>query len=151
MPLRRSIPLPALLFVLGSAFAQDSPSPLTALEKDFQESMSGVTLTGRFTRQNGDALAEDKYTIEKATHLKDDLWRFDARVKFGGQEVTVPVSLHVRWAGDTPVLTLTDESVAGMGKYSVRIVIYKGQYSGIWSNSQGRGGQMFGSVVKITP
>ena len=150
MILRHSIPLPALLFLLGTALAQDNQPPLTALEKEFQESMSGVTLTGRFTRQGGDALAEDKYTIEKATRLKDDLWQFSARVKFGGQEITVPVSIHVRWAGDTPVLTLTDESVAGMGKYSVRIVVYKGQYSGIWSNSQGRGGQMFGSVVKIT-
>ena len=43
----------------------------------------------------------------EATRLKDDLWQFSARVKFGGQEITVPVSIHVRWAGDTPVITLT--------------------------------------------
>src|SRR5882672_9444875 len=95
---RHSLPLPALLLLLATAQAQDTQPPLTALEKDFQESMSGVTLTGRFTRQGGDALAEDKYTIEKATRLKDDLWQLSARVKFGGQEVTVPVSIHVRWA-----------------------------------------------------
>jgi len=151
MILRRSLPLPALLLLLGSALAQDSQPALTASEKEFQESMSGAMLTGRFTRQGADATAEDKYTIEKATKLKDDLWQLDARIKFGGKDITVPVAIHVRWAGDTPVLTLTDESVAGMGKYSVRIVVYKGQYSGIWSSSQGRGGQMFGSIVKIFP
>ena len=125
---------------------------MNALEKEFQESMSGVVLAGRFSRQDGSvAPSEDKYVIEKATKVKDDLWRFDAHVKFGAQEMTVPVSIHVRWAGDTPMLTLTDESVAGMGKYTVRILIYRGQYAGTWANAQGRGGQMFGSITKGTP
>ncbi len=125
---------------------------MNALEKDFQESMTGVILAGRFTRQDGTlAPSEDKYAIEKATKLKDDLWRIDARVKFGGQEMTVPVRIHVRWAGDTPMLALTDESVAGMGKYTVRLVIYRGHYAGTWANAQGRGGQMFGTITKAAP
>ena len=125
---------------------------MNTLEKEFQQSMSGVVLSGRFTRQDGNvSTGEDKYTIEKATKVKDDLWRIDAHVKFGGQEMTVPVSIHVRWAGDTPMLTLTDESVAGMGKYTVRILIYRGQYAGTWANSQGRGGQMFGTITKAAP
>jgi len=147
---RQWLLLPGLFLVFGAGFAQDNQPTLNALEKEFQESMSGVILTGRFTRQDGNALAEDKYTIDKVAKVGDDLWRFSARIKYGGQEMTVPISIHVKWAGDTPVLTLTDESVAGMGKYTARIVIYKGQYSGIWGAGQGRGGQMFGTIAKIT-
>ena len=145
---KNSLALPALLLMLGAAVAQENQPPLNALEKEFQESMSGVTLSGRFTRQDGNTLSEDKYIIEKATKIGDDLWRFSARIKYGGQEMTAPISLHVKWAGDTPVLTLTDEPVAGAGKYTARIVIYKGQYSGIWGSSSGRGGQMFGTITK---
>lgn len=148
MTLRRSLlPLISLL-TIGSALAQDNQPALTPLEKEFQESMSGVTLVGRSVGQDG-KLSDDKYAIEKATKVKDDLWRIDARMQYRGQDMTVPVMLHVKWAGDTPVLTLTDEGVAGMGKFTVRIVIYRGQYAGTWSSgSPGHGGQMFGSLVK---
>jgi hypothetical protein len=36
----------------------------------------------------------------------------------------------VKWAGDTPVITLTNMAVGGMGSFTVRIVVYKGQYRG---------------------
>jgi hypothetical protein len=140
------LPLASLL-TIGAALAQENQPALTPLEKDFQESMSSVTLAGRSAREDG-KLSEDKYVIEKATKVKDDLWRFDAHMQYGGQDMKVPVMLHVKWAGDTPVLVLTDEAIAGMGKFTVRIVIYRGQYAGTWSGGQGHGGQMFGSIVK---
>src|SRR5262245_25541773 len=99
-------------------WAQEAQPTLTPLEKEFQESMSNVVLAGRFSRADG-KLSEDKYTIERVVKVKDDLWRVDARIQYGGKDVTVPVQLHVKWAGDTPVLTLTDESVMGMGKFTV--------------------------------
>ena len=128
-------------------WAQENQPPLTPLEKEFQQSMSGVILAGRFSHADG-KLSEDKYNIEKVTKLKDDLWRIDARIQYGGKDVTIPVQIHVKWAGDTPILVLTDESVMGMGKFTVRILIYKGEYAGTWSGGQGRGGQMFGTIVK---
>jgi hypothetical protein len=134
--------------LLGNILAQENA--LTPLEKEFGDTMSGVTLAGHFSRQDG-KMSEDKYVIEKATKVKDDLWRFDARVQFGGQDLKVPVSLHVKWAGDTAVLVLTDEAVAGMGKFTVRILVYRGQYAGTWSGGQGHGGQMFGTIVKNAP
>ena len=62
----------------------------------------------------------------------------------------LPVTVHVKWAGDTPVIELTDESVMGMGTFTARVVIYRGHYAGMWSNAKGHGGQMFGDVVKTT-
>ena len=125
---------------------------LTPLEKAFQDSMSNVTLAGRFSRQGSANLSEDKYVIEKVTKLKDDLWQFDAVVSYRGQSMKVPIAVHVKWAGDTPVMTLTDEMVAGMGKFTVRLVIYRGQYAGMWSGADGHGGgQMFGTITKTAP
>ena len=137
----------ALLFVAG-ALAQESQPALTPAEKEFQESMSGVTLNGHYTRQDGSGLSGDKYTIESVTKLKGDLWRFETRVQYAGHDLKIPVELQVKWAGDTPVITLTNQSVGGMGSFTVRIVVYKGQYAGTWSSAKGHGGTMFGNIVK---
>jgi hypothetical protein len=136
------------ILLVAGALAQESQPTLNPLEKEFEQFMSGVTLAGHFTRQGGTGLSDDKYNIDKVTKLKDDLWRFDTRIQYGGNDVKMPVSLHVKWAGDTPVLFLTDESIVGMGKFTVRIVIYGGHYAGTWSSSKGHGGQMFGDIVK---
>jgi hypothetical protein len=138
------------LLLIGSALAQESQPTMTPLEKEFEQSMSGVTLVGHYSRTGSTTLSDDKYTIEKVTRIKDDQWRFDARVQHGSNDVTLPVTLHVQWAGDTPVLELTDESVMGMGTFTARVVIYRGQYAGTWSSANGHGGQMFGDVVKST-
>jgi hypothetical protein len=136
------------ILLVAGALAQESQPTLNPLEKEFEQSMSGVTLAGHFTRQGGAGLSDDKYNIDKVTKVKEDLWRFDTRIQYGGNDVKMPVSLHVKWAGDTPVLFLTDESIAGMGNFTVRIVIYNGHYAGTWSSSKGHGGQMFGDIVK---
>jgi hypothetical protein len=136
------------ILVIAGALAQESQPPLNPLEKEFERTMSGVTMAGHFTREGGAGLSDDKYTIDKVTKLKDDLWQFDTRIQYGGKDVKIPVSLHVKWAGDTPVLFLTDESVAGMGKFTVRVVIYGGHYAGTWNGGKGHGGQMFGDIVK---
>jgi len=144
------IPRLSLLAILATvtSLAQE----LTSLEKAFQDSMSNVTLAGRFSRQGATNLSEDKYVIEKVTKLKDDLWQFDAVVAYRGQNMKMPIPVHVKWAGDTPVITLTDEMVAGMGKFTVRLVIYRGQYAGMWSGADGHGGgQMFGTITKTAP
>ena len=69
-------------------------------------------------------------------------------MQYGGHDLKVPVELQVKWAGDTPVITLTDTPVAGMGSFTARIVIYRGQYAGTWSGGKGHGGQLFGKIVK---
>ena len=139
---------PLVLLAGALAHAQDGAPTLTPAEKEFQQSLSGVTLNGHSTKQNGSGVTDETYGIEKVTKLKDGLWRFDARIQFGGHDVKMPVELEVKWAGDTPVITLTDKPVAGLGSYTVRLVIYRGQYAGTWSGANGHGGQMFGRIVK---
>jgi hypothetical protein len=79
--------------------------------------------------------------------LKGDLWRFDTRIVYGDHDVTLPLPLTVKWAGDTPVITLTDTGIPGLGTYTARVLIYRGQYAGTWSAGD-HGGQLYGRIEK---
>jgi hypothetical protein len=116
------------------------------LERQFQESLSGVTLTGSFTT-GGKELRDEKYTIEKVSKVGGDVWLFHARIQYGSHDVTLPLPLTVKWAGDTPVITLTDLNIPGLGMYTARVLIYRGEYAGYWSGKT-HGGHLFGKIVK---
>ncbi len=135
---------------------QDSPiSPLNTLspnEQRFQEMLSGVTLSGHFTitgETDSGNLREEKYTIAKVSKLSGDYWLFFARVQYGGRDVTVPLKLEVKWADDTPIITLTDLELPNLGTYTARVVIYRGQYAGTWSGGR-YGGHLFGRITEST-
>jgi hypothetical protein len=120
------------------------------LEKQFAETMSGATLVGRFST-NGEKddkpLSVDRYTLGKVEKLKNGLWSFTTRIQYGERDVTVPLALEVKWAGDTPVITLTDLLVPGVGTFTARVLVYRGEYAGTW-NAGDHGGQMFGTIEK---
>ena len=137
-----------LIAVLLTAAGLSAQTPsLNALEKEFQDSMQGVTLEGQSTRDGKPGLSEDKYEIEKVVKTGDDQWTVYAKIEFRGQAMTVPLPLEIKWAGDTPMITLTDQSLPGMGTYTARVLLYRGQYAGTWSGRNG-GGKVFGKIVK---
>ena len=126
---------------------------LTPNEQRFQEMLSGVTLTGRFTvagDKDWGTLREEKYTIAKVTKMGGDYWLFFARIQYGGRDVTVPLQLEVKWAADTPVITLTDLELPNLGTFTARVLIYRGQYAGTWSNNK-YGGHLFGIITRQMP
>ena len=137
---------------------QESPAPppqsaLSPKEQRFKEMLSGVTLTGHFTitgEEESNTLRAEKYTIKKVTKLSDDYWLFFARIQYGGRDVTVPLNLEVKWADDTPIITLTDLELPNLGTFTARVIIYRGQYAGTWSSSK-HGGHMFGIITANTP
>lgn len=137
------------LAIVVLAPAQDTPSApdLTALEKQFQESLSNVALTGYFTQGDSAQLHDDRYVIEKVSKVKEDLWKFEARIQYNKKDVKVAMPLPVKWAGDTPVISLTNFAVPGFGTFSARVVIYNGAYAGTWGG-KGHGGKLFGKIVK---
>ena len=140
----RQLLIAALLTAAG--LSAQTPS-LNALEKEFQDSMQGVTLEGQSTRDGKPGLSEDKYEIEKVVKTGDDQWTVYAKIEFRGQAMTVPLPLEIKWAGDTPMITLTDQSLPGMGTYTARVLLYRGQYAGTWSGRNGVG-KVFGKIVK---
>lgn len=117
-----------------------------ALFRQFEETLTGATLVGHYTTGNGE-LSEERYTIENVSHLKGDYWIFQARVQYGERDITLPVPVQVKWAGDTPVITLTDLYLPGLGTFTARVLIYRGKYVGTWSSGE-HGGQMFGRIEK---
>ncbi len=138
-----------LLAVTAGCNRNDDPGDLAALEEDFQESLSGATLVGHFTVGDRKNLRGEKYTITKVSKIPGGLWLFQVRIQYGARDVTLPLPLNVQWAGDTPVITLTDLSIPGLGTYTARVLIYRDQYAGTWSGTD-VGGQMFGRVVRET-
>lgn len=134
-----------ILAIAGSLAGQTAE--LSQLEKEFQDAMTGVVLEGYSTRDSKPGLSDDKYVIEKVVKQSGDTWTFYTRIAMKGQNVTVPFPIQVKWAGDTPVITMTDQALPGMGTYTARVLIYRGQYAGAWSGKTS-GGKVFGKIVK---
>ena len=136
------------LLLVTATLAQTAPAPeMTAAEKQFQESMADVTLVGYFTQGDKAELKEDRYVVERISKVGDDLWKFEARIQYNKKDMKIAMPLPVKWAGDTPVISLTKFTVPGMGSYTARVVIYDGAYAGTWGDAQ-HGGKLFGKIVK---
>ena len=116
-------------------------------EREFQESMTGVVLEGHFTLNGKEGLSVERYEIEKVSRMPGDFWVFHARIQYGGTDVTVPVPVKIVWAGDTPVVSLTDATIPGVGTFTARVLFYGGQYVGTWSSGTHEG-QQFGRIVR---
>jgi hypothetical protein len=120
------------------------------LEKAFAERMSGAALVGHFTdrtRENAKLPREEKYTLGKVSKLTGDYWLFSARIQYGEHDVTLPLSLRVVWAGDTPVITLDKAPIPGFGTFTCRVMIFGDQYAGTWDGGD-HGGHLFGKIVR---
>ncbi|MEQ8764432.1 MAG: PQQ-binding-like beta-propeller repeat protein [Planctomycetota bacterium] len=118
------------------------------LEREFAEMMTGVDMVGHFTVHGRDIPPqEERYTIKSARKMIGDLWLITARIQYGGKDSTWPAPVKVKWAGDTPMITLTDVPVPGMGTFSARVLFFRDQYAGVWDGGD-HGGQMFGRLER---
>ncbi|MDX1963303.1 MAG: hypothetical protein SFX18_09130 [Pirellulales bacterium] len=122
-------------------------------EANFAKLMSGATLEGSFTSrdQPGQAPQADKYTLGKVSHVKGDLWRFETRIQYGKTDVTVPLTLRVVWAEDTPIISLDKMLIPGVGTFTSRVMIFNNSYAGMWDGGGDHGGLMFGKIVAAQP
>ncbi len=131
--------------------AKEIPSQ-EVLEQQFAETMTGATLVGRFTvnGENSDQpLKEDRYTLGTVKKLPNGFWSFETRIQYGERDLKMQLAIQVKWAGDTPVITLTDVGVPGMGTFTARVLVFRGEYAGTWSAGD-HGGLMFGRIEKAS-
>jgi hypothetical protein len=117
------------------------------LENEFRRMLTGATLVGQFSVNGREGLRDERYMISSVTKVGGDIWTINARIQYGERDLTVPVPVKVLWAGDTPVITLTDVALPGMGTYTARVLFHRGQYAGTWSSTSHRG-QLFGRIEK---
>lgn len=121
-------------------------------DETFRKMVTGVKLSGHFT-MDGDENAKlqpEEYLISGATKLgAGDVWALTARIKYGKTDLTLPVPVQVKWAGNTPVITLDKVPVPGLGTFSARVVLDEGRYAGTWSHDA-VGGHLFGRITKVT-
>jgi hypothetical protein len=119
--------------------------------KKLEQDLTNVKLIGRFTvaGREDQSPKPEEYTITSAMKLPDgDVWLIKSRIKYGDKDVTVPIPLEIKWAGDTPIITLTDLTIPQLGTFSSRVVIYEGRYAGTWQHGQ-VGGHLFGRIEKL--
>jgi len=57
----------------------------------------------------------------------------------------VPIVVTMPWAGDTPIITMTDVSIPTLGTFTARVFFYGDRYAGTWQHGA-VGGHMFGRI-----
>lgn len=136
-----------MALVLGAGWGwADDAAKIAALEKQ----LSGTKFIGAFTIDGKKgAPAKEEYTILDVKKIgKGDLFLFRARVKFGKTDITLPMPLPIKWAGDTPVISMDNLSIPGLGTFSAHVVIDGDKYAGTWKHGK-VGGHLFGKISRI--
>ena len=131
----------------ASSADESSEVAMNAAEKAFAERMKGAALVGQFTIDGRDVPARpERYEIDSVRKISaENDWIVTARIKYGDYDVKVPVALKILWAGDTPVMSLTDLTIPLMGTFTARVMFHGDRYVGTWQHGK-VGGHMFGKV-----
>ncbi len=152
-PRSKLLPLPLLLALLLhtplDAIAAEGASQ-EELERRFEETMSGARLVGKFSivgMGDDQGPREDLYSVSELEKGADGEWIFTYRMGTGADAPALEIPVRVVWADDTPMLTMTDQKVEGLGTFSVRLLIDGNLYSGTWKHGPA-GGHMWGTIEK---
>jgi len=143
------------LTAFGQETAKDDDKPALVLnehEEAFVELMNNTNLVGTFSIDGRDDRPPrpERYEIKGAVKIAEDSWFIRARVVYGDIDVIVPVPVIMHWAGDTPVLSVTDLAIPLIGEeFSARILFYDNRYAGTWGHGK-VGGHMWGKIEKAS-
>lgn len=133
-----------------SAADGDKKMDRETLEKAFAARMTGASLSGAFSvdgKEMGGPNKPDKYQIKSAKKVAGDDWEIVYKAKVGEAEIDLPIRIKVYWADDTPVMSLTDFTIPGVGTFTARVMFYGDRYAGTWQHGK-VGGHMWGIVEK---
>ena len=120
-------------------------------DENFKKLVTNVRLVGNFTL-DGDTdpgkLRREEYAITGAMKLGNgDSWALTSRIKYGDVDLTVPVPVQVKWAGNTPVITVDSVKIPVLGMFSALVLLDKTRYAGTWSHDE-KGGHLFGVIER---
>lgn len=125
---------------------------LNEAEQAFVDQLTGAAMVGRFSIDGQETTAKaERYDISKVEKLGGDKWLVTARIKYGQNDVDLPVAVRVHWADDTPVLSVTNINIPGLGEgFTTRVLFYKDRYAGSWYHGEA-GGHMWGKIEAPNP
>jgi len=115
----------------------------------FEKLLTGSTLRGHFTLRGapeGAAPQAESYQIQSIRLLSEDgrRWLFTVSFRHGEKDWALPLPIQVEWAGKTPVITLENFKIPGMGTFSARVLFADGMYAGTWAHGTEAGGHLYG-------
>lgn len=139
--------------VIGQVESEQSrTAEIDDRSKQLAQSLSGVKLVGNFTvhgRDLSDLSPESYYILSAEKQPEGDFWVITTRIKYGRFDLTVPLALEIKFAGDTPVITVDKLTIPGMGTFDARVLIRPDGYAGTWAHDD-VGGHLFGTIEKLT-
>jgi len=140
----------AALVLPAAATRRDDDDAQEAREEAFAKLLTGARMTGWFTDSSRpDAPpAKDSYVISRCEKADGDKWLIESVI--GESGLKVPLYLPVKWAGDTPVITLDKFAVPQMGTFDARVVFHGNSYAGVW-NGEKHGGELMGRIERAAP
>lgn len=152
--MRLSGPLSGLWLLLlpGLLLAAD-PAPskeLSPREQQLVEMLTGCSLVGSYSIDGrADRLSQSEaYWIESVRKAEGDTWIITATMSYGDVKVPIPVPVEMHWAGETPMLQVTNLSIPLLGDgFSTRLLFHEGRYAGTWGHGS-KGGHMWGKLVR---
>lgn len=130
--------------------ADDKSTDKEAREQRLANYLDGIKLIGKFTidGKEDDAKTE-AYTISKCEKLPEqDMYQITARITYGDIDEELPLKIKILWSGRTPVITLDNFWIPGMGTFGARVLIHSDRYAGTWQHGP-VGGHMFGRIEKL--
>jgi hypothetical protein len=140
----------AIVVLCAANFAHaQSPSTPADRAAALSAMLSGATLEGSFTVTGKDPakLTTDKYTLGevKQVDAEKNLWVFPTRIQYSDKDFTIPLTLPIEWAGDTPVVVVDNVGMPGLGTFSARVLFFNDHYAGYWQHGE-VGGNLFGRI-----
>lgn len=127
---------------IGSAI---DTATLPEREREFADRMRGVAMVGHFTLDGREGQRTDRYDISSVEKVGEDRWRFN--VTIGEKDITLPVTVTMRWVEDTPMIMLDNLTIPALGTFSSRVFFFGNRYSGTWQHGDA-GGHLFGSIER---
>lgn len=134
-----------------AAAADKADKEVVPREQRIADYLTGSRFIGSYSidSKGFGALKEEAYTISKVEKLPEaDRYRLTARIQYGDTDGEFPMELSILWAGNTPVITLDQVWIPGLGTFSARVLIHQNRYSGTWDHDA-VGGHLFGRIEKV--
>ena len=125
---------------------------IAALYEKLAKYLTGTKWTGQFTisdKEMGELTQEEYYILSAEKMEEGDYWKLVARIKYGKNDLTMPLPLEIKWADATPVITVNQMPVPTLGTFDARVLIRDGKYAGTWNHNE-IGGHLFGTIEKLT-